>query len=375
MFRRGAVVLTVAVLMASAVACAPPTPGTARAISPNDGTGYVQPQISGDGNTVVYRREADQNAAFDTPRDLVVTRVDTQSTAVFPSVRDVYAVSHDGRFVVYGYTTTVRLDTVTGDEEILRTADGDSLSDVAISADGSSVGWVATHYSPGGNCPCERRIHVWRDGTETLDVLMEGPIYIGIGDQFRDSLWMKADGSAVFAHRFATRDVVRFDSDTGASSVVPLQFPTIGDISPFPSLQSYLFWSEWLQFSSSDGSHFLLKAGDTMFMLSSGAPQVIDPVPGSTGTWAMSSNARFRAGIVSTPVRPGVDDLAYVVTDLSSGESRNVIESESSDPGGTGPAKTFNGAPSVADNGRVTYGLWAPLPTGPWPPSVIYVDR
>jgi hypothetical protein len=371
--RRTALVVT---LVSAAVwaACAPSTPEVATRVSPSDGTGYVDPQISGDGDVVLSRREVDLHAAWDTPRDLVVSRIDTRTTEVVPGVREIQAVSLDARYVIHGSAATWRLDTTTGAEQPLRSGPGNSIGDLAISADGSTVAWTAVHFVA-GNCPCEFRLHVWRDGAIVLDTLLQAAYTISIADQFRDDfLAMHASGSEVYLHRFATREIVRVDVATGVSSVLPLQLPPIPALWPFSDLRSYLFWSEWIDFGSSDGEQFRLRMGGTTYLVSRDAAPRVIPTSDTGDPSALSPDGRWLARITSSPVRPGVERLTYVVTDLLTGAKRQVVASDASTVAGTEPSRTFNGVPSVADDGRAVFGLWTPVFDQPWPPSVVYVD-
>ena len=356
-------------------ACVPETPDATTRVSPADGTGYVSPVLSGDGAVVLYRREVDLHAGLDSPRDLVVSQVDTRATDVIPGVRGIRSMSHDGRFVVHGYSATWRLDTTTGDEQLLRSGPGNSLGAVAISEDGSTVAWTAVHYVA-GNCPCELRLHVWRDGAVVLDQLLEAGYTISIADQFRDDfLAMHASGSEVYLHRVATRNLVRVQVATGVSSTVALQLPPVPDLWPFPDLRSFLFWSEWVDFGSADGEQFRFRQGGTTYLVSEDAAPRVIPASDTGETAALSPDARWLARITSSPVRPGVELLTYVVTDLSSGVSRSIVASEAATVAGNEPSRTFNGVPTVADGGSAAYGRWLPVLDQPWPPSVVHVVR
>ena len=76
-------------------------PATAISVATPDGTGYVQPRISSDGTTVLYRREADQNRGYAVSVDLIANSVGSPLTTVAHNVGDLLAVSPNGRFVVH----------------------------------------------------------------------------------------------------------------------------------------------------------------------------------------------------------------------------------------------------------------------------------
>ena len=373
MSRSKMVVLALVAMLAMA-ACAPPVP--VNGISPSDGTGYVTPLVSGDGNTVVYRREADQNAFYDDARDLVVTRVSPPSTQTFPGVRSILAISHDGRFVVHGRVTTSRLDTTTGAEVVLTT--GAYGAGFAISDDGSTVVSNGIRYTA-GNCPCQRHVTVWHNGAPALDHDLGATINSsnGIDDDFRDFVAVAGDGSAAFVSRWATRDVVRIDTTTGAESVVPLQLPPVTGFAPPETLRIHLFWGEWVDFTSSDATTFRFTQDNAVYLVA--ATHAPLPVPALTTAVGdtpptLSPNGRWAAQVTRTLVRPGVNLAAYTVTDLATGNARQVVTSEEGFPAGSGPFRTFNGVPSVSDDGRVSYGQWNVPPSGIWDPSVIRID-
>ncbi len=378
-YRRSLYAAAVAATVLVAAACVPIAPNpapTATQVSPSTGGGYITPEISGDGSTVIYRREADLNyPSTQTPRDLIVTRLDTQATTVLPQIRDVDALSANGRYIVHGYAPTWRVDTVTGAQVQLRSGGpSQSLGEVAISADGATVAWLETHYTA-GNCPCELRVHVWRNGSVIRNQMIDSGQLGSIFDQYRDQIDIDGAGATVFLHKPLVRQIVKMSVATGAVTAVPLQFPVIDDFAPFANLEQFLAWSEWLLWSSADGTKFLIESDGVNWLVSSGAPQLVSAMPHSYDRVSMSPNGRWLAQLLTTEVRPNVVHQKYTVTDLTNGVTRLVVESDAGTPTGAEPVRTFTGDPSVSDDGEAVYGRWlAPL-TGPWPTSVVYVDR
>jgi hypothetical protein len=375
--RRSAAIVACAVVLAVvAAACAPTVPDRAQRVSPADGTGYIQPVISGDGDVVLYRREADRLAAFDAPIDLVVTRVSTRTTTVVPDVRTVHAVSHDGSHVVHGYGDLTLTSTTTGQSVVLRSGWTTGVGDVAVSADGGTVAWIEDR-DTNGNCQCELGLRVWRDGTELLDLLLEGPSPSGSFDQYRSTfVAIDAAGGSVYLHRFATREVISVDVATGSMAPVALEFPPVPDISAYPDLATYLRWEESIDVGSSDGTSFRLVQGGEPYLIRVGASPLELPSHGiSDPAPAISPNGRWVAHIRRTPTLPGQERRSYRVLDLLTGADREVVASDAASDPAFEPAPTFNGWGSVADTGRATFGQWAAPLSGPWPPSVIYIDR
>jgi hypothetical protein len=371
---RAATVVAAFALAGVVAGCAPPVPEQARRVSPVDGTGYVDPIISGDGDTVMYRREADRNAGFDAPLDLVVTRVSTATTTVVPNVRTVHAVSADGSAVVHGYGDLTLTDTTTGASQVLRSGWSTGFGAVALSGDGRSVAWVERRYVD-GFCPCELWLRVQRDGEVVLEQLLETS-WTGSGELFRASfVSIDAAGDAAFLHRFATREVIRVDVATGAASPVPLQLPPIPDPLPYPDLATYLRWAEWIDVGVADGGAFRLAQLDVPYLVRPDAPPLELPSHGiSDPPPSISPNGRWIAYIHRTPTLPGQERRSYRVRDLVTGTTREVVASDAASDPAFEPASTFNGWGSVADTGRATFGRWAAPLSGPWPPSVVYVD-
>jgi hypothetical protein len=339
-------------------------------VSPSDGAGYVEPLISGDGDTVLYRRESDRGAGYDAPIDLLVTRVSTGTTTVVPDVRTVHDVSHDGRFVVHGFGDMELTDTATGDTVVLASGVTTGFWDVSLSADGGTVAWTDMSFGPA--CFCGLRLHVWRDGVEILDQLLEPG---GSLEQFRPFVSVSSDGQFVHLHRFATREVLRVDVATGAMTPVALQLPPITDISPYPDLAAYLRWEEVVDFGSADGTSFRLVQRGVPYLVRADQPPLVLPSNGiSDPPPSISPNGRWIAFVQRTPTLPGQERRSYRVRDLTTGGTREVVASDAAADPRFEPASTFNGWGAVADSGRAAFGRWAAPLTGPWPPSIIYVD-
>jgi hypothetical protein len=372
---RAVTVVVALVAIAGVVAgCAPPVPEQARRVSPADGTGYVDPIISGDGDTVLYRREADRSAGFDVASDLVVTRVSAGTTTVVPGVRTVHAVSADGTAVVHGYGELTWTDTTTGDSRVLYSGWTTGFGAVDLSDDGRSVAWLERR-EVNGFCPCELWLTVQRDGVEVLEQLLDTS-WSGSGDQFHASfVSIDRAGDAVYVHRFATREVVRIDVATGAATPVALQLPPIPDPNPYSSLESYLRFGERIDVGAADGSSFRLVQMDEPYLVRPDAPPLALPSHGiSDPSPSISPNGRWIAYIDRTPTLPGQERRSYRVRDLVTGTTREVVASDAASDPAFEPASTFNGWGSVADTGRATFGHWAAPLSGPWPPSVVYVD-
>jgi hypothetical protein len=375
--RRSTLVVAMVLIGAVAAACAPPVspPAGAQRVSPVDGTGYIGSIISGDGDTVLYRREAD-TAVDPTPRDLVVTTVSTGATRVLPAVSQIQAVAEDGSTVVHGVDTIQVTDTTTGDSYTVRTGNPIGTGRVAVSADGRTVVFTEYHLT-NGFCPCDLRLHVWRDGVEVLDRLLMDEDVPGPGTGFGSFVAVDAAGERAYLQQFYPHAIVELDLATDQITPLPVQFPAPDPdvLAGYDDVEDYHLGVTRVDFGASDGSAFRYWQTGTSYLVRPGQPplelprnQVSDP-PAS-----LSPNGRWIAWVAVQPTLPGQVRRSYRVRDLVSGQERVVVTSIAAEDPRFEPRSTFSGTGAVADSGRATFGQWAAPAVGPWPPSVIYVQ-
>ncbi|MGB2756191.1 MAG: hypothetical protein WBD02_00830 [Acidimicrobiia bacterium] len=358
-------------------------PATAISVATPDGTGYVQPRISSDGTTVLYRREADQNRGYAVSVDLIANSVGSPLTTVAHNVGDLLAVSPNGRFVVhsviipgtyYGVNVYVR-DLLLGTE--VKLPDAPSRDSVAIAQSGGNVtiAWNITVYNS-GNCPCLQHLKVWQApeigislGKVTLDKTLDSaPWTWPPGSFYGAYVGLTADGQFAFEQNWKLRQIEKFSTATGAKSIVPLQWPAFID-------RGIAGAQEWITFSSADGSTFYLDRNDLVSkpaLLKSGQPAVeIEPES------ALSANAQWGVKLVTTPgPRPDGKTISLVRTEIATGVTRTIVSGEEA-LNNTDYFKFYSvSSPlAVSDSGKVTFGFWrAPLAGGTWPPSQIFID-
>lgn len=374
--RRSILAITMVLVAALGASCVTPAPlptGSQR-VSPADGTGYVQPVISGDGDTVLYRREAD--TVFDpTPRDLVVTTVSTATTRVLPGVSQIQALSHDGSQVVHGADPLVVTDTTTGDSVTLRTGPAFAVGDVAISADGRTVVFTEYHLT-GGFCPCDLRLHVWRDGAEVVDRLLMDTDVPGPDTGYGSFVSIDAAGERVHLQQFYPHAIVELDLASDQITPLPIEFPAPDPtvLSGYPDVEAYHWGWTRVDFGASDGTAFRYRQSGDAYLVRVGQPPLELPVNDvSDPPASLSPNGRWIAYIAVTPTLPGQVRRSYRVRDLVTGQVREVVASDAAQDPRFDPRSSFNGAGSVADSGRATFGQWAVPVVGPWPPSIVYV--
>ncbi len=369
--RRSATVVGLVVLAGVVASCAAPVPPAARRVSPANGPGYVDPLISGDGDTVLYRREADRTAEFDAPTDLVVSDVGTTTTRVVPGVRSIQAVSHDGSHVVHGVSDTVVTDTATGDSVLLRSGPSLGFGQAALSADGGTVAFTEYHLTD-GFCPCDLRLHVWRDGVEVLDRLLDPWVRAEGAPRFGRFVQLDNTGERVFLQQFFPRAVVALDLATGELTPVPVEFPpgpSPEELARYGDAEEFYWANSRIDAGAQDGTAFRYDELGVTWLVRVGRPPLVLPSNASSDPPpSLSPNARWIAFLVRVPTAGGPDRVSYRVRNLDDGTTREVVASEPL----VGPRSTFNGVGSVSDSGRATFGHWAAPLSGPWPPSVIY---
>lgn len=368
--RRTSMVVGLVVLAAVVAACAVPVPPGARRISPADGTGYVDPLISGDGDTVVYRREADLGVDTFAPRDLIVTTVSTGTTRVLPDVANVLALSHDGSHVLHGVDDVKVTDTASGASTTVRSGQPYAFGKGALSADGRTAAFTEYHLT-GGFCPCVLRLHVWRDGAEVLDLPLSADWVEG-QPSFGPFVALDSAGERAFLYRNFPRAIIELDLSTSVMTTVPVEFPPppdLSDISPLDDLDEYYRLDTVVDAGASDGTAFRYLASGVPYLVRTGGPPLALPVPQLDDPAPISPNGRWIAWVQRVVPWPGQTRLSYRVRDLDTGVTREVVASEPL----VGPRSTFNGTGTVSDSGRAAFGHWAAPLSGPWPPSVILI--
>ncbi len=370
------------VLALVAVACAEPPAGSTQLATP-DATGYVQPRISSDGSTVLSRREADRNLEFAVPADLVRTVVGNPVPQVVPNIGNLQAVSPNGRFVVHSvrkssasYETESYVRDLQLGTQVLLPERPATRESVAIAQSGGvvTVAWNAVQYQA-GNCPCLRRLRVWKapemslsSGTFSVDTALDAvPWEYWDGGDYGDFVGLTSDGKFAFVQNWRSRTIEKFDTTTRAKSVVPLQYPAYVPI--FTDSQS-----EWVNFSSADGSTFRMDVGGPAeeVLLRVGLPPVLNAPKG-----VLSADGRWGLELVTTPgPRIGGQTVSLVRTEIATGARTTIVSGEEA-INNVDYFKFFNVSDplAIANSGKVAFGFWrAPLFTeGEWPASQLFI--
>jgi hypothetical protein len=290
-----------------------------------------------------------------------------------PGVRSIHAVSHDGSHVVHGVSDLVVTDTGTGDDVVVRSGPPLGFGEAALSADGRTVAFTEYHLT-GGFCPCDLRLHVWRDGVEVLDRLLEPFVRPEGAPRFGRFVQLDSAGERVFLQQFYPRAIVALELSTGELTEVPVQFPpTPGpdERGAYDDPEDFYWAGSRVDAGAQDGTAFRYDELGATYLVRVGVPPtVLPPNRFSEPPPSLSPNGRWIAYIERIRTPTGQEQLSYRVRDLDTGITRQVVASEPL----LGTRTTFNGQGSVADSGRATFGHWAAPLSGPWPKSIVYVD-
>lgn len=377
--QRARVLFTTIALAVTATACPPDTsppppgvPANLTRISPNDGIGYAQPRISADGDVVVYRRETAVREYPSWPAELVVTRVSTGTTQRFPDVRDVRALSPNGRYVledrdIFGQPMQV-LDTTDGSRRPAMIDSDGFVPQVSNNGDALVLERVEVPDPGNPELPLfEFRARVARaNGTTVELVLATGPQY---GPWAASGPHLSDDGTTVTVLVTATRQIVRHDVATGATTVLPVTVPST------PQPDEMLLWA------APDGSEFGILSGTVWIVGPGQAPtdtgrgvSPYDPAELKYGLTINSAGAGYVQEPVSWPQDPFPNNIeTLVVRDVAVGTDRALAQSPYWF--GDTPAYrfTFRGAP--ARSGRAAIGFKNSYdPEDPAPTGAIYID-
>jgi hypothetical protein len=364
------VVLAATAVLATACPTPPPAPPGIPAsfvrVSPADGVDYGPPVISGDGDTVVYRRLQDMTPVNAALAPSFVSRVSTHTTQQFPDVGTVVAVSHDGRYVVHGaerkwpesVSPPLRLlDTATGDETDVPGIGAETAQSVRVSDDGTVALIFPVEDSP---LFAMLTLVMWHEGRPAASADL-GLVDRGNHTDVDRSVFLSSDGTSVLAHDVATGSFTRYDTTTAAATPAGFVLPTP------PSTVDSMTWA------SPDLTTVDLQSFPSDWRLHTVAPaEPIDPALldahgfSDNGAWGITFT-----DVVTGPIPPiGTPPLyrTLQVLDRTDGSLQPIVSSSNYG------AFHFAAFMHVADSGRValsyTNSADGGQPTAPW---IVYV--